>query len=122
MTTPTCTSASLENPEHGLQLGAQLLDRLGGEGAPRFGLELTGAAILLDLLARAFDRVFLRVQEVLDEHDQLDLASLVDAIARAVLGGIEKAKLALPVTQDVRLEIGELANLTYREELLDRLR
>src|SRR3989442_8036671 len=80
MITATRTSTPFENAEHRFELGAELLDRFGGEGAPRFGLELARAAILLDLLPRAFDRVFLGVQQMLDEHDQLDLAPLIHAI------------------------------------------
>src|SRR5437764_1396546 len=122
MMTARSRSAPLENTEDGLQLGAELLDRLGGERAPRLGLELARAAVLLDLLTRAFDRVLLRVEEMLDEHDQLDFAPLVHAIAGAILGGIQEAELAFPVAQHVRLEIGELADLADREELLHRLR
>src|SRR2546425_7470422 len=121
MTTATRTSAPFEDAEHRLELGAELLDGFGGQRTPRFGLELAGAAILLDLLARAFDRVFLGVQQVLHEHDQLDLAPLVHTIARAVLGRIEEAELALPVAQHVRLQVGELADFADREELLNRL-
>src|SRR5712664_929602 len=121
MTTATRTSAPFEDAEHRLELGAELLDGFGGQRTPRFGLELAGAAVLLDLLARAFDRVFLGVQQVLHEHDQLDLAPLVHAIARAVLGGIEEAELALPVAQYVRLQVGELADFADREELLNWL-
>src|SRR5438876_1343034 len=102
---PARMSAPFENAEHRLELGAELLDGFGGQRTPRFGLELAGAAILLDLLARAFDRVFLGVQQVLHEHDQLDLAPLVHAIARAVFGRIEEAELALPVAQHVRLQV-----------------
>src|SRR6266545_486977 len=121
MTTPTRTSAPFEDAEHRLELGAQLLDRFGGERAPCFGLELTRAPVLLDFLPRAFDRVLLRVQQMLHEHDQLDLAPLVHAVPRAVLGGIQEAELTLPIAQYVRLEIGELADLADREELLDGL-
>src|SRR6267143_6391320 len=121
MMTATATSAPFKNAEHRFEVGAELLDGFGGERAPRFGLQLARAAVLLDLLARAFDRVFLGVQEVLHKHDQLDLAPLVHAIPRAVFGGIEKAELALPVAQDVRLQIGELADFADREELLDGL-
>src|SRR5881397_2502163 len=113
--------APFEEAEHRFELGAELLDGFGGQRASRFGLELAGATILFDLLARAFDRVFLGVQEVLDEHDQLDLATLVHAIARSILGGIQEAELTLPVAQHVRLQVGELADLADREELLDGL-
>src|SRR5204862_5629980 len=89
--------------------------------ASRFGLELRRAAVLLELLPRAFDRVVLRVQQVFDEHDQLDLTPLVHTVARAVLGGVEKAELALPVAQHVGLEIGQLADFADREKLLNRL-
>src|SRR5438128_5318719 len=108
----------LEDGEDRFELGAQVLHGLGGERAPRFRLELARPAILLDLLARPFDRVLLRVEEMLYEHDQLDLAPLVHSIARAVLGRIEKPELALPIAQHVGLQIGELAHLADREELL----
>src|SRR6266567_9373600 len=110
MTTATARSARpgigrrvpLENGEDRLELGAQVLDRLSRERATRLRLEVPTAPILLDFLARSLDGVFLRVQQVLHEHDQLDLAPLVHAIARAILGGIEKTELALPVAQHVR--------------------
>src|SRR6266545_4088922 len=121
MTIATRRSAPFEDAEHRLELGAELLDGFGGQRSPRFGLELARATVLLDFLARALDRVFLRVQQVFHEHDQLDLAPLVHAIARAILGGIEKTELALPVAQHVRLQVGELADLADREELLDGL-
>src|SRR2546426_5202069 len=121
ITTATRNLTPFEDAEHRFELGAELLDGFGGQRAPRFGLELAGTTILFDLLARAFDRVFLGVQQVLDEHDQVDLAPLVDAIARAVLGGIQEPELALPIAQHVRLQVGELADLADREELLNRL-
>src|SRR4030081_2316091 len=121
MTIATRRSAAFEDAEHRLELGAELPVGFGRQRTPRFRLELAGATILLDLLARAFDSVFLRVQQVLHEHDQLDLATLVDTIARAVLGGIREAELALPVAQHVRLQGGGLANFADREELLNRL-
>src|SRR5436309_14577041 len=121
MTTATRISAPFENAENGLQLGAEILDVFGGEGAPRLRLELAGAAVLLDFLAGAFDRVFLGVEQMLDEHDQLDLAPLIHTISRAVLGGIQETELTLPVAQYVRLQVGELADLADREELLNGL-
>src|SRR5689334_3634626 len=114
--------APFEDGEDRLELGAQVFHGLGRERAARLRLELPRAAILLDLLACALDRVLLRVEQVLDQHDQLDLAPLVHPVAGAVLGGVEKTELAFPVAQHVRLEIGELAHLADREELLDRLR
>src|SRR5438034_10863544 len=121
MTTARRTSAPFENAEDGLQLGAELLDGFGGQRTPRFGLELARAPVLVDFLARALDRVFLRVQQVFHEHDQLDLTPLVHAIARAILGGIEKTELTLPVAQHVGLQVGEVADFADREELLDGL-
>src|SRR5690349_18610043 len=115
------SGAPLENREHRLQLGTQVLDRLGRERAPCLGFELPRSAVLLDLLARPLDRVFLRVQEMLHEHDQLDFAPLVHAVPRAVLGGVQESELALPVPQDVGLQIGELADLADGEEFLDRI-
>src|SRR5258708_36860940 len=89
--------------ENRLQRGAQVVHRLRGEGAPRLRLELARAAVLLDLLSRPVDGVLLRVQEVLDQHDQLDLAPLVDTVAGAVLGGGQETELAFPVPQHLRL-------------------
>src|SRR3989454_12463103 len=124
MTTATAASARpgigrrvpFEDGEERLELGTQVFDGLGRERAPRLRLELARPAVLLDLLARAFDRVLLRVEEMLHEHDQLDLAPLVHAVARAVLGWIEEPELALPIAQDVGLQIGELADLADRSE------
>src|SRR2546421_7298427 len=113
---------SLEDRENRLELAAQVLHRLSGERAPCLGLELTRAAVLLDLLTRPFDRVFLGVQQVLHQHDQLDLAALIHPVPRAVFRGVQKTELALPVAQHVRLQIGELADLADREELLDGVR
>src|SRR5256885_16501911 len=114
--------APFEDGENRLELGAQVLDGLGRERAARLRVELARAAILLDLLAGALDGVLLGVEQVLDQHDQLDLAPLVHAVAGAVLGGVQEPELAFPVAQHVRLEIGELTHLADREELLDRLR
>src|SRR2546425_2834273 len=110
--------AAFHDGEHRLQLGAQVAHRLGRQRAPGLGLQLAAAAVLLDLLPRPLDGVLLRVEQVLDEHDQLDLAPLVDAVARAVLGGVQEPELALPVAQHVRLQVGELADLADGEELL----
>src|SRR2546427_960420 len=85
MTTATARSARpgigrgvpLENGEDRLELGAQVLDRLSRERATRLRFEVPAAPILLDFLARSLDGVFLRVEQVLHEHDQLDLAPLV---------------------------------------------
>src|SRR5256714_4297231 len=112
---------SFEDAEDRLQLGAQLLHGFGRERAPGFRFQLAGATVLLDFLPRAFDRVFLGIEQVLHEHDQLDLAPLIDAIAGAVFGRIEKPELTLPVAQHVRLQVGQLAHLTDREELLHGL-
>src|ERR1041385_9112860 len=132
MTTPTAgppsarpgtgRSGPLEEGENRSQVGTQVLDRLRRERASRLGLELTRSPVLLDLLTRAVDRVLLGVQEVLHEHDQLDLAPLVDTISGAVLRGIEEPELTLPVSQHVRLQVGELAHLADREEFLHGMR
>src|SRR5438046_7249328 len=129
MTTATAPSAcpgirrdgSLEDGENRLELAAQVFHRLRGERAPCFGLQLARAAILLDFLARAFDRVFLGVQQVLHQHDQLDLASLVHTIAGAVFRGVQEPELALPVAEHVGLQVGELADLPDGEEFLNGL-
>src|SRR2546427_5422687 len=126
MTTATARSARpgigrrvpLENGEDRLELGVQVLDRLSRERATRLWLEIPAAPILLDLLAGPLDRVFLRVEQVLDQHDQLDLAPLVHPVAGPVLGGVQEAELALPVPEHVRLQVGELTHFADREELL----
>src|SRR5258706_798721 len=130
MTTATARSARpgigrsvpLEDGEDRLEIGAEVLDRLRRERAARLRLELARAPILLDLLARPLNGVFLRVQQVLHQHDQLDLAPLVHPVAGPVLGGVQKTELALPVSQHVRLQVGELTNLADREELLNGVR
>src|SRR5213593_4112626 len=127
MTTATVQSARpgigrsvpLENGENGFELGAQVLDRLGRERAARLRLQVPAAPILLDLLARPLDRVFLGVEQMLHQHDQLDLAPLIHPVAGPVLGGVQEAELALPVPQHVRLQVGELTHLADREELLN---
>src|SRR6266581_6662816 len=85
MTTATARSARpgigrsvpLENGENGFELGAQVLDGLGRERAARLRLQVPAAPILFDLLARPLDRVFLGVEQMLHQHDQLDLAPLI---------------------------------------------
>src|SRR4051812_36955958 len=57
-----------------------------------------------------------------NEHDELHLPPLVNAVARAVLRRAEEAKLALPVAKHVRLETCQLADLADREEFLNRFR
>src|SRR2546423_11457816 len=108
--------APFEDGENRLELGAQIFDGLGRERAARLRLELARAAILLDLLARALDGVLLRVEQVLDQHDQLDLAPLVHTVSGAILGGVQEAELAFPLAQHVRLEIAGLAPRTHPAE------
>src|SRR2546422_489677 len=130
MTTATARSARpgigrsvpLENGENGFELGAQVLDGLGRERAACLRLQVPAAPILLDLLARPLDRVFLGVEQMLHQHDQLDLAPLIHPVAGPVLGGVQEAELALPVAQHVRLQVGELTHLADREELLNGMR
>ncbi len=73
------------------------------------------------LLSRPIDRVLLRVQQVLHELDQLHFAPLVHAVPRPVFGGIQEAELTFPVTEDVRLQVCQLADLANGEELLHRI-
>src|SRR5712691_3259707 len=111
----------LENREDRFDLGLQVAHRFRRQRAPRFRFELPAAPVLLDLLPRALDRVLLGIQQVFDQHDELDLASLINAVPGAVLGGVQEPELALPIAQDVRLQVGELADLPDREELLNRM-
>src|SRR2546429_8988010 len=104
MTTATAPSArpgigrgrSLEDCENRLELAAQILHRLRGECAPCLGLELTRAAVLLDLLTRALGRVFLGVPQELHQHDQLDLAALEHPGSPAGFRRGPESELALP--------------------------
>src|SRR5438105_15873030 len=77
--------------------------------------------MLVQLLPGAVDRVLLGVEQMLDEENQLDLLALIDPIPRSIFRRTEKAKLALPIAQHVRLETGELAHFADREELLNRI-
>src|SRR5207237_1685119 len=76
--------------------------------------------VLVDFLARAVDRVFLRVEKLFHKHDQLDLPPLVDPIAGSILCGMQKLELAFPVTQHVWLQIRQRAHVADREKLLHR--
>jgi hypothetical protein len=78
--------------------------------------------MFVHFLSRALDRVFLGIEEVFHEHDELDLAPLIYAVPGTILRRAEKPKLALPVPEHVRLETGELAYLADREKLLDGIR
>src|SRR6476619_1321140 len=84
--------------------------------------ELAAAAVLVDALPGAIDGELLGIKQMFHQHDQLDFAALVHAVSRAVLGRIQKAKLTLPIAQDVRLELSKSANLPDRVELLNRTR
>src|SRR5512138_2781475 len=83
---------ALEQRQHRLDAGPQLRGKLGLEGPSGGGAELARPAILIDPLPRAVDGELLGVQEMLHQHDELDLAALVHAIARAVLRGVEEAE------------------------------
>src|SRR5437868_63414 len=74
--------------------------------------------MIVQLLARAIDRVLLRVEQVLHEQNQLDLLALIDAIARPILRGTEEPKLALPVAKHMCFETSELAHLSNGKKLL----
>src|SRR5690348_5665747 len=113
---------AVQNGEHRFQLSLKIPDRLSAQGLAGLRFEIPRPAVGLDLLAGALDRVFLGVQQVLHEHDELDLAPLVDPVAGPVLRGIEKPELALPIPEHMRLEIGELTHFADREELLYRVR
>src|SRR5258708_14301810 len=65
---------AFEDREEGLELGAQILHGLGGEGAPRLRFQFARAAVLLHLLARAPEGGLLGVEQLLHLHYQLDLA------------------------------------------------
>src|SRR3989475_13319748 len=89
---------ALEDREHGFELAAKVLHGLCGERSARLRLQLARAAVLLDLLARALDRVLLGVQPVLDQPHQLDLAPLLHAVAPAGLRPAHEPALTPPLT------------------------
>src|SRR5204862_4696169 len=112
---------ALQELQQLLELALERIDRLQAECRARHGLQVPGLLVFLHLLASAFDRVLLRVQQVLDQQDQLDLLPLIDTVPGPILRRVEELELALPVPQHVRLEISQLTHVTDREELLYRL-
>src|SRR5262249_39825638 len=112
----------VQNIEDGSQGRAEVLDGFALQRMSRFGLERAGPAVLLDALPRTVDGELLGVQQVLHQHDKLDLAALVYPVTGSILGRIEKPELAFPIAQHVGFEIGELANITDREKFLKRVR
>src|SRR3954462_4872134 len=56
---------------------------------------------------------------MLHQHDQVHFAPLIDPIPRRVLCRTREAELALPVTEYVRSESGEIADLTDGEVFLN---
>src|SRR5882762_981219 len=118
------------------KLIADLVQRLLGRitaGAARRGAVPTVAArrgrarrrrapghLHLEALLRAGDREPLFVEKLLDAQHGLDVAPAVDALSGGVLGGSEGRELRFPVTQDVGLRVGDLADLTDLEEKLVR--
>src|SRR4051812_30663539 len=104
-----------------LQFRLERLESLDREGGSRSTAKLTSLPMLIHFLARALDGVLLGVQEVLHKEDELDLATLIHSITRPILRRVEKAELAFPVAEHVRLQVGELADLADAEEFLDRL-
>src|SRR5260370_24646096 len=93
---------AFEDREEGLELGAQVLHGLGGEGAPRLRFQFARAAVLLDLLARPLDGVLLGVEQVVYQHEPPGLAPLAGAGARAGLRPVDEPGLPLPRPQPLR--------------------
>jgi len=122
MTIATCRSAPFEDAEHRLELGAELLDGSVASARRASGLSSPERRILLDLLARAFRSCISRCYSKC-------FTSMISSISRRwytrlperFLAGIQEAELTLPVAQHVRLQVGKLADLPDREELLNRL-
>src|SRR5437868_2960725 len=70
------------------------------EGGARGTSQLSAFPVFVDLLSRTVDRVFLGIQQLSHEHDQLDFPSLINSVARPVLRRMQKSKLTLPVPQN----------------------
>src|SRR5688572_32885268 len=88
-----------ENVENLAQVALDRRDRLQLECRSRDSTDLPLATMLLDLLPRAFDRVLLGVEQVLHELNELDLPTLIDAIAGTVLRRTQELELTFPVSQ-----------------------
>src|SRR3972149_685005 len=74
--------------------------------------------LLLQFLLGAGNREPLFIQQRLDAQNGLDVPSPIDALPRVVLGGRQSRKLRFPVTQDIGLRLGQLADLADLEEQL----
>jgi len=69
----------------------KIVHGLGGERAPRLGLELARGGRYCSIFWRAPSIVYFSVySRCFTSNDQLDLAPLIDAVAGAVLGGLRK--------------------------------
>src|SRR6185312_3852061 len=110
---------AVERADDPHEIALQCIDAAGCESVARCGFERAVLPVFIDTGTRAFDGVLVDVQQLLHQHDQLDLAALVHTVAGAVLCGMEKAELAFPVAKNVRFEIGKVAHVTDREELTD---
>jgi hypothetical protein len=75
-----------------------------------------GSHAILQNLARAGDGVALTVEQAFDFEDGFDVLSPVLALAVGSLLGSERGKLALPETQNIRLDSGKLRNVADSEE------
>lgn len=83
------------------------LERLDLERRSRRRSKRGAFPVFIELLSRAVDRVLLGVQQMLDEEDHFDLATRIDPVPAAILRWIQQFELALPVSQDMWLEICE---------------
>ena len=95
--------------------------RLDAKRGTRDVAQLSRLPMLVELLPRAVDGVLLGVEQMLNEKNEFDLLTLINAISRSILRRTEKSELPLPVAQHVRLEASELTYLADGEELLDRI-
>src|SRR6266404_6617853 len=118
--TPLLFNLSIEYGKDGAQLTLHGLDRLRIQCRSCHGAKLTALPVFVDLLARAVNRVLLRIEKLLDEHHELDLTALVNPVSRAVLRGMKKLELTLPITQHVRFQIRQCADVSNGEEFLHR--
>src|SRR5439155_13154319 len=101
----------------------RLLRRLAATVATRrkrAGARRAAGHLHLEPLLRARDREPFLVEELLDAQHGLDVAAAVDPLSRGVLGGGEGRELRFPVTEHVRLGVGQLAHLPDLEEELVR--
>jgi hypothetical protein len=69
-----------------------------------------GCGIPGELLARTLDGKALIVEKPLDLEHGLNILAAVETVSGAALDGLESGELGFPVTKDIGLGLGQLAD------------